>query len=445
MGIRSILLFLSLVLTISSEAKIFEKVELKDGSIYEGYIMEQLPGKTVTVHVEAATILQSANKVSIVRKEDFLFSQLPEEWKAWAQVNKGYLRSVNGEKHLTLWYLEQYAELAKDNTDINDNDSVASIIVDDFEDENNCIPEIPQQHLVFVLEKGNNIKYVDLTRENKIINYSDIKQITRNTRHDDELSGINDLIKTRSGEVVKGQIVSLEMGNGIKILTDEGFVQTVSYADIAEQLKEKVNEDQDLYEQSPFLDVVLTEGKKYTGIIVKQNYGTTTIPGYLIIQDKASTDVRIPVKDVVVLQKIVNESYSPLRDLHIEEGEFFFNRLKVSPVECVQNKKYKVFVIKDNVIDNHDILQIPDGRLVVETLDTPENKKCILLNVNKRQVGKNESYAFDYEDILSNAVPAESVRTIRRKFLRTDYIVSQGKNYFLYNPVSMNGYFLEIR
>ena len=165
-----------------------------------------------------------------------------------------------------------------------------------------------------------------MTRENKIINYSDIKQITRNTRHDDVLSGINDLIKTRSGEVVKGQIVSLEMGNGIKILTDEGFVQTVSYADIAEQLKEKVNEDQDLYEQSPFLDVVLTEGKKYTGIIVKQNYGTTTIPGYLIIQDKASTDVRIPVKDVVVLQKIVNESYSPLRDLHIEEGEFFFNR-----------------------------------------------------------------------------------------------------------------------
>ena len=65
-----------------------EKVTLKNGSVLEGYLAEQRPGKNFTVQSTNAVVFASEDSLLNVTQQQIELSMLPQAWTDWAIKNK---------------------------------------------------------------------------------------------------------------------------------------------------------------------------------------------------------------------------------------------------------------------------------------------------------------------------------------------------------------------
>lgn len=415
--------------------KPYEKIILKNGTELEGYISVQYPGKNLIFNAEKSMVYISSDKVhSIVEHEREVVS-LPDAWKDWTKQNGASLKKIGGKSYLTLSDLILEKEL-----DITD-----SVLVDDSS-------ELAGSELnwgvtprgVKLVEKGAVIKYLDLSSVSYDITWNDILMIKRDPRSPLCLTGITDIIEMVSGQKLMGQIIEQIPGKYIRLMREGGMVEVVEQRQVCVQKKSKLNPNQSLFEQSPWLEVIRTkQGDEVKGIIVEQHYGKDAHNGYLRIEMENGERVEKKSLDVVEIRKVLNPSYCPLDDILVKDSELWVNR-RLSEKAVIDQEEGIMIVNKQSVplVLRADSIH---GKLVVEQQNDKKNQNAILLKVFQAKLKKKDTCdVFTCEDLLTRGLqPVETMVSVNNT-LKSVYSVETG-NYILYRPQTKEGFYLQIK
>ncbi len=223
---------------ISVNAQIAQKITLRSGSILDGYISMQHPGKNFMFAAEKAIISRSAVEIQSIVDHEVNVKELPKDWIEWAEKNDAFVEK-NGNRSFTL------------------NDLITSKGI------------ISRVH---ILERGDKVKYVDLSSNNYSLTWDTIQSVKVSKRPKILLSGINRLYTLSSGMKYEGQYVEEIPGKTVGILDNIGVLQVLDASKIEKFKMFGINSSQSIFQQSEFLDsVVLTNSSCLKGIIIEQN------------------------------------------------------------------------------------------------------------------------------------------------------------------------------
>lgn len=285
-------LFSSLVLLygvcFNSAAQNVECIYLASGSEVEGYISEQIPGKSITVQTAKATVVVSSDSLQSRYVERIPLASLSAEWNDWAEENKAFIVQ-NGTKILEL------STLTFTNTEYSG---------------------------VYVLEKGSLIKFIDLNPAEYTFGWNDMVRTVKNRRPDNLFSGLKETIVLNDGNHVSGQILEQIPGKDLKMLKDNGEIHSFKFSEVNQIFTEKLNEEMDLWSQIPLIDVVQVKGEDtpFEGFI-----SSRTMNRELVIELVNGQSKVFPLSSIVSYAKFPNEKYNPLYDKRLAEGEVLLN------------------------------------------------------------------------------------------------------------------------
>ena len=424
------IVFLSLCCSIMW-AEPHDKLILKDGSILEGYISVQRPGKDIIFMAEQATVYIPSSKVLTIENQDVELNSLSDGWKKWASTNPSLVKKMDKKEYLVLSdILFPEIDTAKEDTTTLESDSTVlgtKVVAEKYVNWN----VVPRK--VRILERGAVIKYLDCSPNLYYMSWDDIGMIKREKRSAMELTGLIDVIELRSGEKFEGQIIEQVPNKLIRLLKANGVIEVINTKQIATQRKVKLNKDQGLFEQSPLLDIIQTkDGNEVRGILIEQNYGNEKEGGYLLVQNERGDIQRKDNRNISKIRREKNMKYTPLSDVTIVGDEILINRKKAE--EAILNQQENILIVdpesKATVLRTDSI----DEKLIVELQENKSNGGFILLKLVRMEVkGKGTFHAFTYEDLVTRGMsPAETSVSVN-KTLKLVYPVTKG-NYILYQP-----------
>lgn len=385
-------------------AQIFESIYLLDGSVLEGYISEQQPGKGITFTAYKATITIPENIVLSINNHKVEYSSLPLEWKAWSDIN------IKDEKDMILSdiILDEKSDtlIAKGDSSIIKKKLLHTYLLN-----------MPQN--VKILEKGSVIKYLDLNPQTYYLKWSDVKYVKRPPRSKIELSGINYVIHLKNSDLeFSGEMLEQSLGKQIKLLKKDGVIEVIDINKIASIRKEKFNQEQSIFEQTPLLDqVYICSGRCITGIIINQNFvHKNEKNSFLTIQGiNGEIDV-VPYSEVCKYGNCINPDFNPLTDIILDKNSIMLNRKKVETTEFAQNEEGFIYAkdLKNSIILKKDSLE--DGLfIIVEMGDCQKaNKYALIGAVEKTEKIKKSTLkrlGFMYENYVTYSNPP-TVQTI---------------------------------
>ncbi len=265
-----------------------EKVTLKNGSILEGYLSEQIPGKSFTVQSTNAVVFASEDSLLNVTQQQIELSKLPQSWTDWAVKSK-------------------IAEPNKDGQ---------TITLSTLQFKHSTISN------VFVQERGITVKFVDMNNRSYIFPWSLLGMTSKNLRAENQFSGIVDELVMTNGKRFEGQVTDQTPGKGIKIIFDDGKVQSFNYSDIAQIISKPLNPKMTIWEQAQLLDEVVLKstGETLKGIISSRHIGKD----YTLMMRNGQSRI-ISATDVAIFRKLRNEEYKSAQDRVMAEGEVLIN------------------------------------------------------------------------------------------------------------------------
>lgn len=291
-------------------AQNIEQVYMKSGSVVEGYISEQLPGKHITVHGVKATLVTSGDSLVRQTVERLSLASLPQEWKNWAEQN-GKLLGTGDQRKLELATLQ-------------------------FK---NCKFEN-----VFLLEKGSIIKFVDVVARDYRFVWGDMYRTVKSTRPDNLFSGTKEVLELNDNSRVSGQIVEQYPGKDLKILTEKGEVLSYKFSQVRKIITERLSNTFDLWTQIQLLDVLRITGEKETvkGFIVSR-----TLNKELVLLSVDGSQRTIPLSRISSYAKIPNEKYVAVYDRSLQPGEVVING---EPAFFVSLKQHGSYLVLDETV-----------------------------------------------------------------------------------------------
>lgn len=265
-----------------------EKVTLKNGSVLEGYLAEQIPGKSFTVQSTNAVVFASEDSLLNVTQQQIDLSMLPQAWTDWAIKNK-------------------LAEPDKDGQ---------TITLSTLQFKHSTISN------VFVQERGITVKFVDMNNRSYVFPWSLLGMTSKKLRAENQFSGIVDELVMTNGKHFEGQVTDQTPGKGIKIFFEDGKVQSFNYSDIAQIISKPLNPKMTIWEQAQLLDEVVLKstGETINGIISSRHIGKD----YSFMMKDGQSRV-INASDIAIFRKLKNEEYKSVQDRIMAEGEVIIN------------------------------------------------------------------------------------------------------------------------
>lgn len=376
---RSILSIISLIIGLSCSAqdKPFEKVYLKNGSIVEGYISSQIPGKSMKVTPTWVEVVIPDSCVSIANTEELEWAALPQEWQDWAKNNPDYVISKNNKQYMTLHRLifRKNSEWSR------------------------------FRHLVKITGRGELVRFVAPCKNDiaSLEVYGDtVIKIERTLRDKEMLTGIVDIIETKTG-IMKGQIVEIIPGKSISIFNENGIYQ-INVKDIKSQGREFLNSKQNWKQQVPYLDEVHTKTGVFCGLVTKQTYNQTENSFTFLGLNNISEF--IPVRDVISISKIKNADYKPLYQTNIAENEVVVCGKKTKWSKIESNRLKMIFASTKNAA--HIDIDSISGHASIEMLNTAANKDIRVYRA-KTIDKKNSFISLETSTIYEAEVPIKFV------------------------------------
>lgn len=273
---------------VSSIAQNIEQIHMKSGSIVEGYIAEQKPGKHITVQTTRATIVVNSDSLKNRVTERVPFEELSAEWQEWAEENNKYIDN-NGSKCLELSTLEF----------------------------RNC-----KYTNVFLLEKGSIIKFLDLTPNTYKFVWGDMFRTVKNRRPENLFSGLKEVLVLTDNSTVSGQIIEQFPGKDLKIMTDDGEILSFKFTQVKQIKTEKLNEKLELWTQIQFLDKIRVKGESspLIGFISSRTLGKE-----MTFDFENGDRITIPQNQVTAYSKIPNEKYAAVYERIMNLGDILLN------------------------------------------------------------------------------------------------------------------------
>lgn len=219
---RTIIIALALFLqVIPSFAQFVESVETSDGSIYDGYISEQIPGKQLSVYAELAKLVFPTDSVSDVHENLRKFSSFGESGKSW---------------------------LLRENVD------TGHVVLSSF-----MCGNVFWDDVKVLNQSGRQMTVVCLRPRTFVIDWEDVAVI-RKKRADDVPYGLRDVVTLVSGKQMTGQIVEQVMGKHIVVLDEKGEKHVANVEDILSTRSERIDMDAPVLQQTVLLDRLVFDG-----------------------------------------------------------------------------------------------------------------------------------------------------------------------------------------
>lgn len=260
-----------------------EKVVLKNGSVLEGYLAEQRPGNSFTVHSNEAVMFANEDSLRNVTHQVCNISDLSSAWQRWIERNH-----VGDGQTITLSTLEFKNSILSN---------------------------------VFIQERGITVKYVDLNERTYVFPWNMLSMTSKKLRDKNQRSGIVDELVMTDGRHYEGQVTDQTPGKGIKIILSNGMVQSFNYSDIAQIISKPYSDKLTLWQQSQLLDeVVLNSGEIVQGLITSRNIGKD-----YSFQLRSGQIRTVNAKDVAIFRKLKNEEYKSAPERELAEGEVVIN------------------------------------------------------------------------------------------------------------------------
>ena len=265
-----------------------EQIHMKSGSVVEGYIAEQKPGKHITIQTTRATIVVNSDSLQNRVIERIPLESLSKEWREWAEINKKYVDN-NGVKQLELSTLEF-------------NNSKYSN--------------------VYLLEKGSLIKFLDLAPNQYKFVWGDMYRTVKSKRPANLFSGLKEVLILNDNSKVIGQIIEQFPGKDLKIATDNGEVLSFKFSQVKQIRTEKLTDKLDLWSQIQLLDKITIKGEssELIGFISSRTLGKE-----LVFEFEDGNRRVIQQNQITSYAKIPNEKYREVYDKIMKEGEILLN------------------------------------------------------------------------------------------------------------------------
>lgn len=260
---RCLVIALALVGVVCSlSAQNIDRIFAKDGSVYEGYISTQVPGKSIVVTAQSATLVVDAAVITDLKYQVKEISSLPNNMVAWLSKNR------SGDV------------TAK----------VASLKVNGV-----------QYKDVLILEQGSRYKIMVFTPSKFDIKWGDIVKTTKIQK---DASVIVDVVTLKNGKRFKGSITEQIIGVELKIKHDKNSVETVRLSDVL-SIHSEVANNSDLWSKLPLLDKVeLKNGSVLIGFISSRMMGSSI----MFLTKESAVERSIPLAEIAKYHKLSNIS-----------------------------------------------------------------------------------------------------------------------------------------
>lgn len=265
---KSFIILAATFLSLSAAAQTIERIQTRDGSVYNGFISEQQPGNHIHVYAENGTIFFKKSDMLNLRKDYYDFQLLSEESK----------------------------QMLRHHCD------TTSLLLSSFEYKGRYYENL------FVTEYlDSTVRALAVTPRTYILPWSDLVKTTR-LAYTSVPYGIRDIITLKSGERIVGQIVEQVVSKSIVLRDDKGFDHNLNSADVLSVMSEKISEKNPLWMQTPLLDrLVFANGSVLEGFITSRLMGQHIN----LLMKYSNEPQQVSVKDIVKYQKTRNHEYKP--------------------------------------------------------------------------------------------------------------------------------------
>lgn len=353
---------------------IYSDYEMKDGSIYTGYISRQsFIDKTVTLTAVSAMRVMDKADVSINSTLSMTpISALEEKMQNWLKKHPNFVPNYNSKSTVPIVKIE----------------------------------DLRKQHIyhdALLIQRGAKVKF--LTCDNEIINIptDDIVKLTKPARHAGVMSGVIERFSTKVYEEdIKGQVVCQDMRDGtINILDDLGYTFSIKSSDVTSRSEILIDPELPYTEQCPFIETVHTKDATYCGFISKQVFGTKFMPGYLHVQTDLNQVERVEYPNIREITRRLNEEYKPIVIPEISDDDYYVcdslaNPCTLSKIPGNEDGIYYVSENKDSS-KSHLIISVDNVKdgVKVQLKSSPKNKNIIFVPLKKSIEKKNVTkYSF---------------------------------------------------
>lgn len=378
-----------------------QKLILKNGSELEGYISMQRPGTNFTFTTARAIIYMQGKSIKSIAEQEINIKQLSPAWIKWAEENDAFV-GLGDNRSLTL-------------SDIVTEDKTIS--------------------KVRILEKGAQIKYLEMSVNTYSLNWDTIALIKAEKRPKTALTGINRIYKLDNGQEYEGEYVQEVPGKTLSLYRPDGVIEVFETAKVVKYSMRKINPNQSLFEQSCLVDIVkLKNGTDKRGIIIEQNFSNNTAGNYLLIENENGSTQSIKSSEIAEYRKEVNPAYKPQFDILLKPGELVINRKPTQALEIEEAGSYIILPEDSCLIEIES--KSPMTPIVVEThLSTTGNPYELVKVKNLHdKKSKKDFKGFSYQDIVKNNIQPISHEVSLNQTTKLEYKIAEKGMYVIYNP-----------
>lgn len=348
-------------------AQNIEQIYMKSGSVVEGYIAEQKPGKHVTIKTTKATIMVDCDSLRNTIIDRVPVETLSKEWRQWAEEN--------------------HKIIVDDSTEFL---ALATLEFDNSSYQN-----------VYLLEKGSMIKFVDITPNMYTFELGDMYRTVKTPRPINLFSGLKEVLVLTDGSTIKGQIIEQHPGIDLKIAADNGEVISLKFSQISKIMTEKLSDDLDLWSQVQLLDRITIKGSSQplTGFI-----SSRTINKNVEFLFEDGTKRIIALNQITSYAKIPNDKYVALYDTLLENGEI---RLNGNPAYFITLEQQDQYMLLGDIAS----MQLSVGESVclearLEDANTPITLVKAHIEKIAQKKGRKTVYVpwpvFTYQDLVQS-------------------------------------------
>ena len=390
----------------SAEAVIVQKIYLKNGSVLSGYIQKQEGNGNLTFHTDIAEICLKSKDATISNEKNYNIKDLGKAWIDWAEKNDEF-EGVGDSRTLML------ADVSSKNKSVS---------------------------RVKILERGEVVKYLEMAPNTYRIAWKDVVSIKGEPRSKTALSGINRIYQLKSGMEFEGQYAE-ENDSVLTLCLNNRVRQSFKINDVVKYTFRPINPNQDIFAQSPLLDIVKTKsGAETKGIIIEQNYTSDKdSENYFLVQQQSGAIQSIKLSDIAETRKEENPKYDPKYDILLKEGDVVINRQEVALVNIKEQGDNIVFdSLSNKVVIAREANNSTWVTVEYRSANGSNLEAYQLVKVSKYtdKKGKESYYYFSYRDLVNATVRPASLETSVNHTTKAEYIVGGQGVFALYDAKS---------
>jgi hypothetical protein len=390
----------------SAEAVIVQKIYLKNGSVLSGYIQKQEGNGNLTFHTDIAEICLKSKDATISNEKNYNIKDLGKAWIDWAEKN------------------DEFEGMGDSRT----------LMLADVSSKNKSVSRVK------ILERGEVVKYLEMAPNTYRIAWKDVLSIKGEPRSKTALSGINRIYQLKSGMEFEGQYAE-ENDSVLTLYLNNRVRQSFKINDVVKYTFRPINPNQDIFAQSPLLDIVKTKsGAETKGIIIEQNYTSDKdSENYFLVQQQSGAIQSIKLSDIAETRKEENPKYDPKYDILLKEGDVVINRQEVALVNIKEQGDNIVFdslsnkVVIDREANNNTKVTVEYRSANGSNLEAYQLVKVSKYTDKK---GKESYYYFSYRDLVNATVRPASLETSVNHTTKAEYIVGGQGVFALYDAKS---------